>query len=93
MDDEHLIECVRQYEVLYDLSNPKYMDTSYKNEIWSKIAELLKSDGKLYLKIYLYYNKNHIHFKILIFLYILYYLLPLVVLVYELCTYVNYIIL
>lgn len=50
MDDEHLIECVRQYEVLYDLSNSKYMDTSYKNEIWSKIAEQLKSDGKLYLK-------------------------------------------
>lgn len=52
MDDEQLIECVRQYEVLYDLSNPKYMDISYKNEIWSKIEEQLKSDGKLYLKKY-----------------------------------------
>ncbi|KAL4126340.1 hypothetical protein QTP88_010562 [Uroleucon formosanum] len=46
MNDEHLIECVRQYEVLYDFSNPKYMYTSYKNEICSKIAEQLKSDVK-----------------------------------------------
>jgi len=50
MDDEQLIECVRQYEVLYDLSNPKYMDTSYKNEIWSKIAEQLKSNGVIFKK-------------------------------------------
>jgi hypothetical protein len=54
MDDEHLIEHVRQYEVLYDLSNPKYMDTSYKNQIWEKIAEQLKTDGKIYFKISMY---------------------------------------
>jgi len=59
MDDEHIIECVRQYEVLYDLSNSKYMDTSYKNEIRSKIAEQLKSDGKLYLKKMFILYKSH----------------------------------
>lgn len=46
MDDENLIEFVRKYPVLYDLSNPKYMDSSFKNEIWIKIEEKIQKDGK-----------------------------------------------
>lgn len=42
MDDKNLIECVQHYEVLYDLSNPKYMNTPYKNKIWNKIAKQIK---------------------------------------------------
>lgn len=34
MDEEHLIEYVRQYEVLYELSNPKYMNTYQKIKLW-----------------------------------------------------------
>lgn len=50
MNDEQLIELVHQYAVLYDLSHPKYMDTSFKHGIWSKIGTDMKEDGK-----YLYY--------------------------------------
>lgn len=46
MYDEKLIELVRNYPVLYDLSNPKYMDTDFKNNIWSKIGEEMKTTGK-----------------------------------------------
>lgn len=62
MDDEFLIEYVRQYEVLYDLSNPRYMDAYHKNEIWRTIAEQLNSDGKLYFKIsmFIYYIPIHV---------------------------------
>ncbi|KAF0750463.1 transcription factor Adf-1-like [Aphis craccivora] len=43
MNDEKLIELVRKYPVLYDLSHAKYMDTDYKNTIWSKIAEEIET--------------------------------------------------
>jgi len=44
--DEKLIELVRKYPVLYNLSHAKYMDTDYKNTIWSKIAEEMETTGK-----------------------------------------------
>lgn len=51
MDDEKLIECVRSHPALYNLGNPKYIDTKYKNYVWRKIAaELsLPESGKCYL--------------------------------------------
>ncbi|KAK6639685.1 hypothetical protein RUM43_007958 [Polyplax serrata] len=42
MDDDLLIECVRQYEVLFDPSHPKYMDFSYKNDVWNEIGDQLQ---------------------------------------------------
>ena len=46
MDNEQLIEFVRKYPALYNLSNPKYMNSSFKNEIWIKIGEEIEKDGK-----------------------------------------------
>ena len=53
MEDELLIELVRIYPALYDLSNQKYMDSNFKQDIWKKIGEEMKVDGKyvLYLKV------------------------------------------
>lgn len=46
MDDDLLIECVRQYEVLFDPSHPKYMDFSYKNDVWNEIGDQLQVNGE-----------------------------------------------
>ncbi|KAI4470067.1 madf domain transcription factor [Holotrichia oblita] len=45
MDDEQLIELVRRYPVLYDLSHSKYMDSKLKLDIWSSIGKELKVSG------------------------------------------------
>ncbi|KAG8287854.1 hypothetical protein J6590_028736 [Homalodisca vitripennis] len=45
MNDEKLIESVRKNIVLYDMANPKYMDSSVKNEIWEKIGAEMNLDG------------------------------------------------
>ncbi|XP_076029490.1 uncharacterized protein LOC143018188 [Oratosquilla oratoria] len=45
MNDELLIELVRNHPVLYDLSQPKYMDNCSKQDIWNKIGEEMKVDG------------------------------------------------
>jgi len=54
MNDEKLIELVRKYSVLYDLSHPKYMNTDFKNIIWTKIAEEMETTGKKYNNNYFY---------------------------------------
>jgi hypothetical protein len=46
MNDEKLIEFVKKNTVIYDLSNPKYMDNSLKEKIWKEIGEDMKVDGK-----------------------------------------------
>jgi len=43
MDDEKLIECVRQYPAIYDTSHPK--DNNYKSSLWKKISEAMKDEG------------------------------------------------
>ncbi|CAG4964384.1 unnamed protein product [Colias eurytheme] len=47
MDIEKLIETVRKYECLYDLSHRKYMDTKYKNVIWEKVGAEVGSSGAI----------------------------------------------
>ncbi|KAF5280884.1 hypothetical protein FQR65_LT03033 [Abscondita terminalis] len=42
MDEEKLIECVRNYEFVYNLQHPKYMDTVKKEMAWKEISEQLK---------------------------------------------------
>ncbi|KAF5295284.1 hypothetical protein FQA39_LY13149 [Lamprigera yunnana] len=43
MNDEKLIELVRQYPPLYNLAHSKYMDTEFKNAIWIKIGDEMKT--------------------------------------------------
>ena len=38
MDDDKLIEYVRKYPVIYDMSHPKYLDNSYKLSLWKKVS-------------------------------------------------------
>jgi hypothetical protein len=40
--DEKLIELVRIYEELYDISNKKYSDSVWKEKLWVQIDEELK---------------------------------------------------
>jgi len=44
MDDEKVIECVRQYPAIYDMSHPKYLDNNYKSSLSKKISEAMKKD-------------------------------------------------
>jgi hypothetical protein len=44
MNDEQLIVLVRSYPVLYDLSQLKYMDSSFKTDIWNTIGTEMKAD-------------------------------------------------
>lgn len=46
MDNEKLIELVRQHKEFYDLSHLKYLDGNYKEKIWKEISEELKQPGK-----------------------------------------------
>lgn len=41
MNDEKLIELVRQNTALYDFENSKYSDNNCKDKIWSAIAKEL----------------------------------------------------
>jgi hypothetical protein len=44
--DEKLIELLRKYEELYDMSNKKYSDNAWKEKLWGRIGEELKKSGK-----------------------------------------------
>lgn len=46
MDNEQLIEIVREYKYLYDLSNKKYSDNQKKDQAWNEIGVKLKINGK-----------------------------------------------
>jgi hypothetical protein len=45
IDDEKLIECVRKYPAIYDMSHSKYLDNNHKSSLWKKITEEMKEDG------------------------------------------------
>jgi len=42
MDDEKLIECVRKYPAVYDVSHPKCLDNNYKSLLWKNISQEMK---------------------------------------------------
>ncbi|XP_012279619.1 uncharacterized protein LOC105699324 [Orussus abietinus] len=42
MDDEKLIEYIREYEELYDLSHSQYLNGNIKNKKWAEISNKLK---------------------------------------------------
>lgn len=70
MDDE-FIECLRQFEMQYDLSNlSKYMGI-YKNLLWNKIQAYMKSNGKLFIN--LFYNLSQFLSKKMLIIYNIYY--------------------
>lgn len=46
--DEQLIEHVREYEELFDMSNRRYSDNLYKEKIWNRIGEELNKPGKIF---------------------------------------------
>lgn len=48
MDDEVLIEEVRQFDELYDMSHKKYSDNQHKDLIWAKIGQKLNLTGTCY---------------------------------------------
>jgi len=49
MNDELLIEMVRNRQVLYDLKDPKYLNSDLKGRIWQEIGEEMKTDGEYLL--------------------------------------------
>lgn len=46
MDTEKLISLVQGYPVLYDTSDPDYMKSKLKDQIWEKIGTQLVVEGK-----------------------------------------------
>jgi len=48
IDDEKLIECVRNYPVLYALKDKNYRDNSIKENVWEKISDFLGKTGMYY---------------------------------------------
>jgi len=45
--DEKLIDCLRSFPVIYDLSKKSYKDKIAKDNAWKSIAPALERDGKL----------------------------------------------
>lgn len=48
VEDEKLIEMVRGYPLLYNLSDRKYKDSTIKENIWKEISNAIGKNGKLY---------------------------------------------
>jgi len=44
--DEKLIDCVRRFPVIYNLSKKSYKDKIAKDNAWKSIATALERDGK-----------------------------------------------
>lgn len=48
IDDEHLIELVASYPILWDSKNdPEYKNVPKKDEVWTEIGKLLNKSCKL----------------------------------------------
>lgn len=45
IDDELLIECVRQYEELYNPNHKLYNDSVHKENVWKNIGAQLNKSG------------------------------------------------
>ena len=48
MNNEKLIEAVREHEVLYDLSHAKYIDDTCKDAIWKAIGKDLQQESNTF---------------------------------------------
>lgn len=46
MDDELLIELVRERQILYNLKDPKYLNADWKGRIWQEIGLKMNVDGE-----------------------------------------------
>jgi len=55
MDDEILIEKVRQYDELYNMAHKKYCDNHHKDVVWAKIGKELNTTGMCNFIILLFY--------------------------------------
>jgi len=45
IDDEKLIECVRNYPVLYKLKDKNYKDNCIKENVWKEISHSIGKTG------------------------------------------------
>jgi len=60
VDDEKLIECVRNYPVLYKLSDKNYKDNSVKENAWKEISHFVGKNGMYYwIKIIIIINSQY----------------------------------
>lgn len=46
MNDELLIELVRERPVLFNMKDPKYLNADWKGRIWQEIGHKMSVDGK-----------------------------------------------
>ena len=51
MNDEQLIEAVRNHSALYDLSQAAYRNVDSKEKAWTEISVLLSQPGKRYSRL------------------------------------------
>jgi hypothetical protein len=45
MDDEKLIEVIRNYPVIYKLSDKNYKDNCIKDNVWKEISQSIGKNG------------------------------------------------
>lgn len=45
MDDEKLIEVIRNYPVIYKLSDKNYKDNIIKDNVWKEISQSIGKNG------------------------------------------------
>lgn len=55
MDDEILIEEVRQYDEIYDMSHRKYSDNQHRDLVWTKIGQKLNLKGMFLHNLNIYF--------------------------------------
>lgn len=55
MDDEILIEEVRQYDEIYDMSHRKYSDNQHRDIVWTKIGQKLNLKGMFLHNLNIYF--------------------------------------
>lgn len=47
IDETSLVDLVRKYPLLYDLTSPLYNDQQKKEEAWNEISVLMSASGKI----------------------------------------------
>lgn len=64
MDEEKLIDLVRQHDLLYDPDNRDYTNKRKKEQVWDDIGRQLKRSGENFL-MYTYEEKLLISFDLM----------------------------